>query len=88
LDQPTDKAYPVRLLTDHDGQVAEATDDKYTRWHRRFGHVGPQLVRKIHTVVDDIEQAVEPAEDQPICEVCALAKKVRVVNRVSPERSI
>jgi hypothetical protein len=31
LDQPTDKAYPVRLLTDHDGQVAEATDDKYTR---------------------------------------------------------
>jgi hypothetical protein len=38
--------------------------------------------------VDDIEQAVEPAEDQPICEVYALAKKVRVVNRVSPERSI
>ncbi len=47
-----------------------------------------QLVRKIYIVVDDIKQAIEPAENQPIYEVYALAKKVRVINRVLPERSI
>jgi hypothetical protein len=31
---------------------------------------------------------VEPAKDQPTCEVCARTKKIRVVNRVAPERSV
>jgi hypothetical protein len=33
-------------------------------------------------------QHVRPIEGQPTCEVCALTKKVRVINRASPERSI
>ena len=88
LDRSTDQAYPVRILTDCNGQETDSTEEKYARWHRRFGHIGPQIMNKIHTVVDDINAAILPAKDQPTCEVCALSKKIRVVNRVSPERSI
>ena len=33
-------------------------------------------------------QSIKQAKDQPVCEVCALTKKVRVINRSSPERSV
>ena len=87
LDIPIDRAFPVRQITDYNGRELNTTRAKYTRWHQRFGHIGPQIISKVHTAVDDIGQAVRPAEDQPIYEVCSLTKKIRVVNRVSPERS-
>ena len=87
LDRPTDAAFPVQEPTDRNGRGLKALEAEYVRWHQRFGHIGLQIVRHVHTVVNDLERAVEPVKDQPSCEVCALTKKVRVVNRVSPERS-
>ena len=101
LDMPTERAMPAELTTDHQegvtdsqGQVADrqrqVTDrqvSEYTRWHQRFGHLGPQLIEKVHTAVGGLPRPVTPAKDQTICEVCALTKKVRVINRSSPERS-
>ena len=84
LDMPADQAFPAGEATDQ--RRHGATD--YSRWHRRFGHIGPQIVRKLHTVVDDRGQEVKPAVGLPVCEVCALTKKTRVINRVAPERSI
>lgn len=60
----------------------------YTRWHQRLGHLGPQLIEKVHQVASDMKEPVRPAKDQPACEVCVLTKKVRVINRSSPERSV
>ena len=85
LDRPTDAAF---LVMDRNGRELKTLEAEYVRWHQRFGHIGPQIVRQVHTVVNDLKRAVEPVKDQPSCEVCALTKKVRVVNRVSPERSI
>lgn len=88
LDVPTDRAFPAKLITERTGQGSETAKVEYVRWHRRFGHIGPQIIAKLHTVTDDLGQAVEPAKDQPTCEVCARTKKIRVVNRVAPERSV
>ena len=37
--------------------------------------------------MDDLERVIEPVKDQLSCEIYALTKKVRVINRISPERS-
>jgi 5'-3' exoribonuclease 2 len=102
LDMPTESAMPARLatdrqegvtdsqgeVTDHQEEVTDRQASVYARWHQRFGHLGPQLIEKVHKVVGDMPQHVRPIEGQPTCEVCALTKKVRVINRASPERSI
>lgn len=84
LDMPADRAFPVGEAM---GQQRRSVTDAYTRWHRRFGHIGPQIVGKLHTVVDDLGQEVKPTDGLHACEVCALTKKTRVINRVAPERS-
>ena len=61
---------------------------EYTRWYQRLGYLGPQLIEKVYKVTRDIPQSIKQAKDQPVCEVCALTKKVRVINRSSPERSV
>jgi 5'-3' exoribonuclease 2 len=102
LDMPTESAMPAGLatdrqegvtdsqgeVTDHQEEVTDRQASVYARWHQRFGHLGPQLIEKVHKVVGDMPQHVRPTEGQPTCEVCALTKKVRVINRASPERSI
>jgi hypothetical protein len=102
LDMPTESAMPAGLatdrqegvtdsqgeVTDHQEEVTDRQASVYARWHQRFGHLGPQLIEKVHKVVGDMPQHVRPIEGQPTCEVCALTKKVRVINRASPERSI
>ena len=95
LDMPAERAMPAELITDHQegvtdglGSVPDSQTSEYTRWHQRLGHLGPQLIGKVHMVVRGLPRPIKPAKDQPICEVCALTKKVRVINRTSPERSI
>ena len=88
LDRPADNALFTEEVTDRNGRGLQSAEAEYIRWHYRFGHIGPQIIKEVHTVVDDLEQAVEPVKDQPSCEICALTKKVRVVNQISPERSI
>lgn len=88
LDMPTDRSFPARELTHQNGPANEAKMAEYARWHQRFGHIGPQIIQKVHTVVDDLTGAVRPARGQPACEVCSLTKKVRVINRIAPERSL
>ena len=83
LDMPTDRAFSVGDVTDQ----RRRNSTGYARWHSRFGHIGPQIVSRLHMVVDDLGQAVKPTDGSPVCEVCALTKKTRVVNRTTPERS-
>jgi hypothetical protein len=85
LDMP-DRALAAKVATRQDKRTAEEAE--YARWHCRFGHIGPQIISKLHTVVDDMSQAIRPVQDQPMCEVCAMTKKVRLVNRVASERSV
>ena len=87
LDRPANSAFPVEKVTDRNRRELRSVRTEYNRWHHQFGHIGPQIIKKVHTVVDDIKQAVKPTKDQPNYKIYALTKKVRVVNRASPKRS-
>lgn len=82
-----DSAFPAQEITDLN-RPTEIIGEEYTRWHRRFGHIGSQIIGKLHMAVDDIPGPIEPARGQPSCEVCLLTKKIRVQNRIAPERSL
>jgi hypothetical protein len=87
LDVPTDRAYPTNEHAAPATAPTDRTELEYTRWHCRFGHIGPQIISKLHTVVGGMSEPVRPGKSQPACEICSLTKKVRVINRIAPERS-
>lgn len=87
LNMARDSAFPAQEITDLN-RPTEIIGEEYTRWHRRFGHIGSQIIGKLHMAVDDIPGPIEPARGQPSCEVCLLTKKIRVQNRIAPERSL
>jgi hypothetical protein len=58
LDRPADSAFPAEDAadSDSDGQELRTKKSEYVRWHYRFGHIGPQIIRNLHTVVDDLQE--------------------------------
>jgi hypothetical protein len=54
-------------------------------WHRRFGHLSTQSLRKTHTAVADLKKPIAPLAEP--CEPCSLNKSVRVINRKAPEHA-
>jgi hypothetical protein len=69
LDIAIERAFPAKEVIGHKEQ-------EYTYWHYRFGHISPQIISKLHLVVDNMAQAIKPIRDQPICEIYMLSKKI------------
>ena len=64
----------------------KATDEESSViWHRRFGHLSGQSLQHLHTVTTGLSKPITAFKDP--CEACILTKKVRVINRNTPERA-
>ena len=70
LDMLVERAIPAEAVTDHQegvtdgrGPGPDSQTSEYTRWHQRFGHLSPQLIRKVYTVVGGLLRLIKPAKD-------------------------
>lgn len=46
---------------------------RYTKWHRRFSHLGPAKIGRLH-IVTTLARPIRIPNDPEICEVCKLTK--------------
>lgn len=62
LDTATDSAFnATEQVTGSDGREPKAKQAEYTRLHRRFGHIGRQILSRIHEATDYPGQAPHTA---------------------------
>ena len=54
-------------------------------WHRRYGHLTSQSLRRVHTVVDGITSSIKDITEP--CDSCRMTKSTKVINRQAPERA-
>jgi hypothetical protein len=61
-------------LTEPDEAELEIREkERYLLYHRRFAHLGPAKIAKLHEVTT-LEKKIKVPEKKEICEVCALTK--------------
>jgi hypothetical protein len=68
LDASTERALLSGEVKDRNIRNNQLMGKDYVRWHKRFGHIGPQIISKVHTVSSDIGEAIRVPENQPTCE--------------------
>ena len=58
--------------------VADGSDPDLDLWHRKFGHIGVQGLRGLHSVVSDLETpiSVPRGHNSDQCEPCIMAKQL------------
>jgi hypothetical protein len=72
-------AYPALFESQEEAQSSddEATKrsdkERYTLFHRRFAHLGPDKLRNLHKVTT-LKEKIKIPQDRGICDVCSLAK--------------
>lgn len=54
-------------------RITQERRKRYTLFHRRFGHVGPNQLRKLHTGTD-LERPITIPDSIEICEICMKTK--------------
>lgn len=55
--------------------------DRYFLFHRRFAHLGPKKISKLHTVTT-LEKPIKVPKELRICEVCAISKMKNSISKV------
>lgn len=72
-------AYEIQTTGQGQDPAPEATASNqkiklFRLWHRRFGHLGKQKLAELHKVTTLAEPIPTIAEEDHVCEVCALTK--------------
>jgi hypothetical protein len=55
------------------GGLNQSAKDRYLLFHRRFAHLGPKKISKLHTKTT-LDQPIKVPKDLEICQVCAITK--------------
>ncbi|KAF7567667.1 hypothetical protein PtrM4_142580 [Pyrenophora tritici-repentis] len=61
------------LHTPDESELKAGEKERYLLYHRRFAHLGPAKIAKLHEVTT-LEKKIQVPEKKEICEVCALTK--------------
>lgn len=65
-------------------QVEKRRIERYNLWHRRLGHVGPSVLRKIHTMTT-LKRPINIPPQIELCDVCAKTKMRKRTSKVLAE---
>jgi hypothetical protein len=61
-------------------ELLDKDKEKYELWHRRFAHLGPAKIAKLHEVTT-LKKAIKVPERKEVCEVCNLTKMRNKFNK-------
>jgi hypothetical protein len=78
LDSDSDNGEPVYSKAE---RITRKRLERYKLFHRRFGHVGPNALRILHTGTN-LTRSIKVPTDLEICDVCAVTKMKRRNSKV------
>jgi hypothetical protein len=62
-------------------QLTRKRLERYKLWHRRFGHVGPNTIKMLHTVTT-LKRPIKVPTELEVCDVCAITKMRKRISRI------
>jgi hypothetical protein len=73
MSNSNEKQLPIRGLARHTSGLNQSAKDRYLLFHRRFAHLSPKKISKLHTVTT-LDKPVKVPKDLKICEGYAITK--------------
>jgi hypothetical protein len=65
----------------------QLTGEDYDRlWHRRLTHIGHPHTAELHKYVKGLRKPISPLKKGALCDPCAQAKHLRIINKTAPTR--
>jgi hypothetical protein len=68
--QSTEQYIPAEI---DEAELKMRDKERYLLYHRRFAHLGPAKIAKLHEVTT-LQKKIQVPEKMELCEVCALTK--------------